>query len=51
MSEEKRQGAIRIFEALSGVDQELLERSEAENKKGTAVFSFARGSKILAAAL
>lgn len=51
MSEEKRQGAIRIFEALSGVDQELLERSEAEIKKGTAVFSFARGSKILAAAL
>lgn len=51
MSEEKRQGAIRIFEALSGVDQELLERSEAENKTGTAVFSFARGSKILAAAL
>ncbi len=51
MSEEKRQGAIRIFEALSGVDQELLERSEAENKKGTAVFPFAGGSKILAAAL
>ena len=51
MSEEKRQGAIRIFEALSGVDQELLEEIEAENKKGTAVFSFARGSKILAAAL
>lgn len=28
MSEEKRNGAMRIFEALSGVDQELLERSE-----------------------
>lgn len=32
--DKKRSGAMRLFEALSGVDQELLEKSEVKEKKG-----------------
>lgn len=49
MSEEKRDGAMRIFEALSAVDEELLERSETQR---TPILSFwYRHSKGLAAAV
>ncbi len=45
MSTDRREGAMRIFEALSSVDEELLERSEAKEK----VIPFWRYSKVLAA--
>ena len=49
MSERERQhsGAIRIFEALSGVDEELLERSEEKKAK---IFRWRYG-RVAAAAL
>ena len=33
ISEKKKEGAMRIFEALELVDEELLERSEQERPK------------------
>lgn len=48
MSDEmKRDGAMRIFEALSSVDEELLERSEEKKK----VIPFWRYSKVMAACI
>uniref|UniRef100_UPI00405656EA hypothetical protein n=1 Tax=Acetatifactor sp. TaxID=1872090 RepID=UPI00405656EA len=41
----KRDGAMRLFEALSSADEELLERSEGKKK----VFSFWKYSKVMAA--
>lgn len=51
MSEEKREGAMRLFEALSGVEQGLLERSERPQKRKS-FFTFPTwyGGRILAAA-
>ncbi len=52
MREEKRQGSMRIFQALSGVDSELLERSETEGKRhGNSLFAVRKGTGILAAAV
>lgn len=49
MEEKKMQAAERLYEALGGVDPELLARSEAENKKK--VIPFGRWAKAMAACL
>ena len=48
--EEKLEGAMKIFEALSGVDEELLLKSESvSHVKQTVVIPFWKYAKALAA--
>lgn len=50
MSEKKTDGAIRLYEAMEGVDPELLARSERAGKKNSVV-PFRRFTRVAAACL
>lgn len=51
MSEKKREQAERLYEALSGVDPELLAESEKEIQPGKKIIPFYRYARICAACL
>lgn len=51
MSEKKREQAMRLYEAMGGVDPELLARSEKEVTAKKKVIPFYRYAKVMAACL